>query len=354
MKRQFSTQLKMFWGWGVVLGLCLILGCAGRPPQSETQLIQQAETALSKEKSLQKILASGLQCSPKNEADYQVGSEDLLEVTVFGQEDLSRAVRVNAQGEINLPLIGVVPVAGHTPLEIANIINKRYGERYLRHPNVTVFVKEYRHQQVAVVGAVNKPGSYEMIGVRTLLEMISQAGGLKDEAGDVVHVIRDKSAAAIRKACKTGGKLKPETPETIVIDLRQLLTKGELELNIPIQHGDVISVPFAGYAYVTGEVKKPGKVPIKQDLSITEAIALVQGLKEEAVPSKTRILRFNPLGERQIIPVNLASLDKGQGPDLILRENDIVVVPSSVGRRMFLFLKEMLKGAFRVGYYVYP
>lgn len=354
MRSQRGQGLNPGWGWRLLVVFWLVLGCAGRPPQTETQLVKEAEKALSKQDSLQKFMAAGFQSSLKDFSDYRVGPEDLLEVSVYGQEDLSRVVRVNAQGEINLPLIGVVPVAGKTPLEIEKVVAELYGTRYLRHPHVTVFVKEYRHQQVAVVGAVNKPGSYEMIGPRTLLEMLSQAGGLRDESGDVVHVIRHESAADLHRALKKGDNPKVGNPETIIIDLRQLLTKGELALNIPIQHGDVINVPFAGYAYVTGEVKKPGKIPVRKEITVTQAIALVEGLNFEAAGGDTRILRFDKEGQRRIIPVDLYALAKGEGQDVPLQENDIVVVPGSASKKVWSGLKSLFRGAIGVGYYIRP
>ncbi|MFP3867928.1 MAG: polysaccharide biosynthesis/export family protein [Desulfobacteraceae bacterium] len=347
--KQLSRRMKLIVVGGILfLGISLFWGCAGPAPQTRVEMVQEAESALGNKQPLQKIFAAGFQASPQDSSDYQVGSEDLLEVNVYGQEELNRIVRVNARGEISLPLVGVVPVEGRNPLEIEKMVERLYGEKYLRNPHVTVFVKEYRHQQVAVVGAVNKPGSYEMIGPRSLLEMISQAGGLRDEAGDVVHIIRHGSAA--------GGKKGKQTPETIAVDLRYLLTKGDLEiLKIPINHGDVISVPFVGFAYVTGEVNKPGKVPIKQGLTVTQAIALAGDLnKDLAAGGDAQILRFNVQGQREVIPVNLYALADGKDNDITLRENDIVVIPSSAGKRFWSGIKNLFRGAVSFGYYVHP
>ena len=115
--------------------------------------------------------------------DYQVGPEDLLEISFFGQDDLSGEVRVNGQGKISMALVGEVQVAGLSPREIENRLSNLYKEgQFFTNPQIKVLVKEYRHQRVVVSGAVAKPGAYEMIGPRTLLEVIGQAGGLSENA----------------------------------------------------------------------------------------------------------------------------------------------------------------------------
>ncbi len=114
--------------------------------------------------------------------DYKVGPEDLLEVDFFGQDDLHREVRVNGLGEISLPLIGAVTVAGLSPQEIEGRLIQAYKDgKFIRKPQVSVSVKEFRHQRVMVTGAVANPGSYEVIGPRTLLEMLGKAGGVIDK-----------------------------------------------------------------------------------------------------------------------------------------------------------------------------
>ena len=181
--------------------------------------------------------------------DYKVGPEDLLEVDFFGQDDLNREVRVNGQGEISLPLIGGVSVNGLSPQEIEARLVQAYKEgKFIRNPQISVSVKEYRHQRVMVTGAVANPGSYEVIGPRTLLEMLGKAGGIMDKpemkAGDLVYVARAQNAPALMKPAK-GTTSKPLVPANMVIDLRRLLSGGAMELNIPIKNGDVIYVPPA-------------------------------------------------------------------------------------------------------------
>ena len=131
---------------------------------------------------------------------------------------------------------------------------------YLKDPHITVAVKEFRHQRVAVTGAVNKPDSYSLIGPRTLLEMLGMAGGLSDKAGEMAHIIRAsrKSSPSKSNTASVAQSFSPGT-ETIVVDLNRLLLKGEMELNFPIQNGDVVFVPFAQTAYVFGAREQTGR-----------------------------------------------------------------------------------------------
>jgi polysaccharide export outer membrane protein len=249
--------------------------------------------------------------------------------------------------------VGEVKVSDRNPLETEKMLEELYGRKYLRNPQVTVFIKEYRHRRVSVVGAVNKPGTFEMIGPRTLFEMLSEAGGLKEDAGDIVHIIRRGSADA-RKASSRPAGTPPEKAETIIVNLRSALTKGDTELGaLPIQHGDVINVPHAGYAYVTGEVLKPGKVMVKQGLTVTQAVAMAGPLTPVA-SGQAQVLRFDPQGQRQVIPVDLQSLSKGEGLDIPIQENDVVVIPSSAGKKFWQGIASIFRGAVSVGYHLTP
>jgi polysaccharide export outer membrane protein len=285
--------------------------------------------------------------------DYKVGPEDLLEVTFFGQEDLYREARVNGTGEISLPLIGAIAVGGRSPQEIETQLVQAYKTgRFLRDAQISVAVKEYRHQRVMVTGAVATPGSYEVIGPRTLLEMLGKAGGIVDKpemkAGDLVYIARAQNAPAMMKRTK-GTKEPPSPPTNIVIDLRRLLSGKSTDLNIPIKNGDVIYVPPAKMAFVLGAVKKPGQVPVRDNLTVTQAVALTEGQDIILSSNKITVLRFDELGERQVLPVNLKDITSGTEPDPILKPNDIVFVHES-GLRRFLFdIRNFVPGSIGLG-----
>jgi len=275
--------------------------------------------------------------------DYQVGHEDLLEISFFGQDDLSGEVRVNGQGKISMALVGEVEVAGLTPREIENQLYNLYKEgRFFINPQIKVLVKEYRHQRVVVSGAVAKPGAYEMIGPRTLLEVIGQAGGLSDKAGDVIHVIRSQSAPERSKALKeaTRESFSPGAA-TIVIDLRRLLVDGSMQLNLPIKNGDVIHAPFADNAYVMGAVKKPGNVPVKEKLTIGQAIALSGGLDYGLASNNVTVVRFDDNGQRIDLKYNLKQVIQEGGPDPLVKQNDIIFVEESGIKRFLTDFKNL-------------
>src|SRR5437899_147388 len=119
-----------------------------------------------------------------------VGAEDLLEISVFEIPDLTRTVRVSEHGTISLPLLGEIPVGGLTPMELEDALREALSKKYLENPQVSVFVQEHGSKKVSVLGAVGKPGVYEMLGARTLLQILSEAGGLTKEVGAELYVIR--------------------------------------------------------------------------------------------------------------------------------------------------------------------
>lgn len=345
----------------IFLGLAWAVGCGGSGLKVQpTQLLAQPEGQKAASQAQTQLLLQASRASLADFRDYQVGPEDLLEVQVYNQDKLNRQVRVNGQGQISLPLVGDVQVGGLSPQEIEKRLVTAYGSQFLRHPQVSVAVKEYRHQRVSVTGAVDKPGYYEMIGPRSLLEMLAMAGGLQDrpggvKAGDMVHVIRSQSAAHLSRA------LKSENPrpfssqaETIVIDLRKLLKEGKAELNLPIRHGDVIHVPFAGNAYVLGGVYRPGSVAVKENLTLSQAVAMAGGPNPVLANNKVDILRLNEGGQPVLISTHLDKVLARQEEDPSLKDNDVVVVgQSSLKKALFVF-KELLPGAISGAYRFAP
>jgi len=330
------------------------LGCGGAAkslPREQLAALQKVQAVRSDPNAL--LLAQANQATLSGYKDYKVGPEDLLGVDFFGQDDLQREVRVNGQGEISLPLIGGVSVAGLSPQEIEGRLVQAYKEgKFIRNPQISVSVKEFRHQRVMVTGAVATPGSYEVIGPRTLLEMLGKAGGIVDradmKAGDLVYVARAQNAPALMKPTK-GNQARPSRPENIVIDLRRLLSGGAMELNIPIKNGDVIYVPPAQMAFILGAVKKPGQVPVKDNLTVTQAVALTEGQDLILSSNNITILRFDEHGERLALPVNLKNITAGREPDPMLKANDIVFVQESGWRRFLFDIKSFLPGSIGLG-----
>ena len=249
---------------------------------------------------------------------YRIGPGDLLEIKVFEVEQLNQVVRVSEDGSVTLPLLGRIEIEGLTQAGVVQKLTTLLQAKYVKNPQVTVFIKEYKSQQVAVIGAVEKPGNYELVGRKNLLQMISQAGGLTDKATDEIFVLRDGGNGAT---------------SSIPIDLKDLMVNGNQKLNIPIEPNDVINVPVDKEirVFVFGRVTQPGalKFKISEKVTLLSAIAQAGGLAEGAKQSAVVITRKGKSGKEEKIHVNLKDVISGKKNDIALQEGDVVFVPES-------------------------
>ncbi len=307
------------------------------------QILTQADNQARHAKLQEQLIRHTALLPPHDFKDYRVGPEDLLQISFLDIDRLSTEARVNGQGQIRLLLVGEVHVAGLSPAEIAKKLSDLYRrEDYLKNPQITVSVKDFRYQRVAVTGAVNKPDYYSLIGPRTLLEVLGMAGGLSDKAGEVVNVIRPQNS--VPAAFDAGKDPLGEGAEITMVDLNRLLLKGATDRNLTIQNGDVIFVPFALTAYVMGAVTKPGGVLLKENMTVTKAISHSGGLNLVLASNNATIVRNDESGRRVTIPVDLSQITNGRAEDLPLQENDIVFVHESGARRFFFDIKTFLPG----------
>lgn len=274
--------------------------------------------------------------------DYKIGPEDLLEISVFEDEKLNKTVRVSSQGNISLPLLGILRVRGLTANELEKEIRDLLAEKYFQDPHVSVFIKEYRNQRISVMGAVDKPGVYDVTGQKTILDLLAMAGGLKggadstgNAAGQLLFLIRPPRPE--EETSKEKKDPEEREPNNFVIDLEALLLKGDLTLNLPLMHGDVINIPVSGKIFVGGQVKNPGGFPLSgRKMTVGQAITLAGGMKFEANGSETKIFRFSEKGTgREILSVDVYAIEKGEREDPYLKENDIMIVPTH-GVKSFL------------------
>jgi len=343
-------------GWQKILLVMalvgLVWGCGRATVQVQPeQMLAQIKQEEQQRRGEQRLLAQASQQTLTDYTDYKVGPEDLLEMQIFGQDNLNREVRVNGQGEVTLPLVGVVKVGGLSPKAIEQRLGELYGSQYVRNPQVTLIVKEYRHQRVSVTGAVDKPGSYEIIGPRTLLEVLAMAGGLQDKgstakAGDVVHVIRSQSASQKAQALAVAASVDaaPAGRGALIIDLDRLLGQGASELNIPIQNGDVVHVPFAGNAYVLGGVRRPGSVPVRDNLSLSQALAMAGGVDPVLATDQVDIMRLDSNRKPIKITAHLNKVLSNQEEDVTLKDNDVVVVNIGGLKKSLFVFKHLMPG----------
>ncbi|MBC7348721.1 MAG: polysaccharide biosynthesis/export family protein [Candidatus Aminicenantes bacterium] len=250
--------------------------------------------------------------------EYIIGPRDLLEIKVFELPEFDHTVRVSEDGSITLPLLGNVQVGGLTKekveQKIADLLDK-----YVKKAQVSVFIKEYQSSRVAIIGAVEKPGMYELVGRQTLLQMVSQAGGFKENAANEIYVLREGQDG---------------NTASISIDLEDLLLNGNQRLNIPLQPNDVINVPVDKLItiYVFGEVRNPGALQVKMSKKITllQAIAQAGGLSENASKRGVIVKRKDKTGKETNLRVNLNDIIKGKRKDIPLREGDVVIVKESI------------------------
>jgi polysaccharide export outer membrane protein len=252
--------------------------------------------------------------------DYKIGAGDVLKITVWGHEDLTRTAVVAADGRMPFPLIGDVPVAKLNPTQLEARLRELLGV-YIVDPQVTVVVQEYRSQKVFVLGEVEKPGTYALTSQTqaTLLDILSQAGGPSKTAGRQIIVVRfPKSDAPVAPGAAGS--------QTLKANLKSLLD-GDNRENIVLESGDTIYVPKLTSFFVLGEVKRPGAFSLEKDTTTLEAITLAGGFTERAAPSVARVLRKRADGNQETVTLDLSGTDP-RAREFLLAEGDTVLVPA--------------------------
>jgi polysaccharide biosynthesis/export protein len=238
-------------------------------------------------------------------SDYRLGDGDIVRILVYDHPDLTTTSRITSGGMISIPLIGSVRIDGMTVSQVAREISKQLSDGYVVNPQVSVFVEEFRSKRAIIMGQVNTPGTYEMTGPTSLVELISKAGGLRPEAGDRA-VIKRKSAQ--------------RDEQQITINLRDLVERGDASLDIQIVEGDTVFISEAGIFYVTGQVNRPDAYRLEPDTSVIKAITMAGGFTNLASKRRVQIIRQVDGAEQVLkkVPMNEKILP-----------NDVIVVPES-------------------------
>lgn len=251
--------------------------------------------------------------------EYKIGPQDLLEIAVFGLDEMNKTVRVSEDGNITLPLLGEIAVKDLTKSQLEQKLTRLLVEKYLQDPQVTIFIREYQSKRVSVLGAVSQPGRYELLGRQTLLHMIAQAGGMTNEAGGEIIVVREKEDG---------------TSKSLRISIDDLILKGDSSLNIPLEPGDIVNIPIdmVVHIYVFGQVNSPGAIEVKKSNlpTLIQAIAQAGGFSDRAAKGRVVIKRKNEEGAEEEIKVNVKAVMRGTKEDIQLKENDIVFVPETI------------------------
>jgi polysaccharide export outer membrane protein len=327
--------------------------------------------------------------------EYTIGSGDLLNISVFDVPELTREVRVSQSGTVSIPLVPArLHVAGLTETQAEQMIaDVLQANGLVSHPEVGVTVKEHKSRPITIVGAVMHPMVYEAESSVTLLEALAQAGGISNDAGDTIIVTRARAAAFIQvpnpepivppapgAAVSTGDSTQTaapsgetETPSTttnppefpsasemaqspspqtvskdlpetappagniITINLNDLLETGDTRNNIPLQAGDVVTVPHAGIVYVLGAVTRPGGFVLSNDrtqLTTLKVLALAGGLTRIAKLDHAVIIRKDNQGKQTETEVDLKKVIARQAEDLQMRASDVLYIPDSRGKEV--------------------
>jgi len=309
-----------------VLVIVLATACGG-PPATMTP--EQATSAASSNvNEINKSLSVLAAAQSGNSANYRIGPDDLLQVTNYNIPEQDQRVtprvvlvRVSQEGSIDVPLIGTVEAKGKTPGQLEQDLKQRY-KKYIRDPQVGVLVTEYR-QRVSVMGAVQKPGVFDLTGPKNVIDMIAQAGGITEKAGNQVQLYRQDAEGKRQNA---------------IIDLLVLANPGANNvdskdmqiINMPVEAGDVINVPQAGMYFVDGAVHRPGSYPIGRNYTLTQALAAAGGVDPELADygSVSIYRRLGPTNV-QTIGIDLDDVLARKTPDLQVQPDDVIIVPMS-------------------------
>jgi polysaccharide export outer membrane protein len=232
------------------------------------------------------VLAAQALAQAPEQTNYVIGADDLLTVTVFNEAQLSGRFRVENDGQFSYPFLGRVTAGGHTAADVASQLKAKLSEGYLRNPQVTVEVDQFRSQSVFVQGEVRNPGKYVLSGSVTLLEALAQAGSTTAAAGSEVLILHPKAGAA-------GAPIDPTRADAEIqrVNLREI-ESGRLSRNVTIRDGDTIIVQKAERFFVLGMVRNPGSYVLEADMTVLQAVSVAGGVTERGSSRRLRITRI--------------------------------------------------------------
>jgi polysaccharide biosynthesis/export protein len=268
---------------------------------------------------------------------YRLGPGDIVDIRIYNRPQLSReAVRIEGNGMIRMPLIeNEIQAACLTEGELAKEISTRYA-RYYKNLQVDVFIKEYHSKQVAIIGAVNEQSRFELQRRVRLLELLTYAKGPSAKAGQTINIVHSTAVSPCKQANET------DTSAALSSYKLSDVLQGDPKSNPYLEAGDIVTLPEADQVYVVGNVFMPLTISLKEPITLTRAIAMAGGLKQDTKKDKIRILRQEPgTTVRKEIMVDLSAIEKKSSEDLALAPNDIIDVPTSAGKS---FLRSLVQG----------
>jgi polysaccharide biosynthesis/export protein len=265
-------------------------------------------------------------------SDYQIGPEDLLEITLYNLPETAEKatpralrLRVSNQGLISLPVIGAIKAVGLTAAGLEIELIKKY-DKYIYNPQVGVLVAEYR-QRVSVIGAVQKPGIIDLTGPKTVIDILALAGGVTNNAGTQVHIYRQG----------------PNGRENQVIDLIGVASNANLInasnaglITMPVQSGDIINVPPAGMFFVDGAVRSPGPYALGRRYTLTQALIAAGGVDRDLYSADITIFRRKgTTGAIEPLSFDFSAIRDGSVADPPIEADDVIVVPVNMVKYVY-------------------
>jgi polysaccharide export outer membrane protein len=263
-----------------------------------------------------------------NLPSQKLGIDDLVAVSVYDAPELTRTVRVEADGTVWLPLLTRgVPAAGRLPRELeAAIADALKTQQILVDPVVKLTVVEYHSRPIAVMGAVKKPLTFQAVGAVTILDALARAEGLDQNAGTEILLSRPQPTA--------GSSGEAGVPLVERIPIERLMKDADPAVNYALHGGEEIRIPEAGRIFVLGNVHKPGAFAVRDTggSSVLKLLALSEGLTQFA-SKQAYVYRRDPSGTKQETPVALDKIMQRKAEDFTLEAGDILYIPDNKGRR---------------------
>jgi polysaccharide export outer membrane protein len=378
--------------------LCLFSTALISALAARTSSAQSVETSQQTNDRIRALSAASRALPPH---DYVIGSGDLLAIQVFDIQELSREVRVSQTGTIGIPLVPVrLHVAGLTEIQVQRKIAEVLESNGLvSHPDVSVTVKDRKSKPITVVGAVMRSMVYQADRQVTLIEVLAEAGGISNDAGDSVIITRlesdpvsdaeppvigsaeaaptvlpqeaqnskppattsqapadspsadnaagqadSSSTTAPAKNIEAPDPVPPPIANTITVNLARILENGDTSSNIILQPGDLVTVPHAGIVYALGAVTRPGGFVVSNDraqLTTLKLLSLAGGLDHAAKSDHAVIVRHDGNGQQHEVEVDLRKVMKFEAEDVRLQPSDILYVPKSATKQALLKTAEL-------------
>jgi len=253
-------------------------------------------------------LTAGVVREARAQTDYRIGPQDVLNITVFGESDLSGKYTVEQDGTFTYPLVGRVKAGGFTLREFEQELKKQLVKDFLKNPQVSIAIETYRSQRILVMGEVRAPGEYLLTGDMTLLAALARAGGPGPAASH--------EALVVRASKQVHDKSSATDAEVIRIDLQDLQA-GNVALNLTLLDGDTVNIPKAQSVFVTGQVKQPGAYAVERNMTVLQVLSLAGGLTDRGADSRVKIQRMVK-GKLKDIKAKLTDL---------VEPGDTVIVP---------------------------